>query len=210
MHSFESHPRQPIDLADIIALTAAVFGVTTVTLRSGQRDRLSVRARWAAMWLAQQLTDVSAIETGRALGQRDHTTVLHGRRRAGVLAQGQDGTFGLITHAIRNALRGDTTTMTDQGTAYTLRRITAALRDKRLTSLERLVLAELRGRAREQIMLTITLDDIARALDVPPRSVLTALREMEALKILDATLPHNGTDIERDIIVQLRLGTEGA
>jgi AraC-like DNA-binding protein len=207
VHASDSQGRQ-VSLADINALTAAAFGLTGHAFRSNRRDGLLVRARWTAMWLAQHLTNSTASETGRALGQRDHTTILHGRRRAGVLIGRRDA-FATIAHALRNALQGDTTTMTDEETAYTLRRITAALRDKRLTSLERLVLAELRGRARRETHLTITMEDIARALDVSERSVLTAMREMEALRILDAILPHNGHDTEREIIVQLRLGTEG-
>lgn len=57
------------------------YGLTLLDLESGRRDREAARPRQVAMWLACTLTKASLPEIGRRLGGRDHTTVLHGRRK---------------------------------------------------------------------------------------------------------------------------------
>jgi len=53
--------------------------VTRREIRSARRNRNVVFARQAIMYWACRLTPMSTPEVGRALGGRDHTTVLHGR-----------------------------------------------------------------------------------------------------------------------------------
>ena len=45
------------------------------------RDANLVKARHIVMWLARRFTERSLPEIGRALGCRDHTTIMHGCRK---------------------------------------------------------------------------------------------------------------------------------
>lgn len=204
MHAPDSRERQHPRLAHINALTASVWGVTPAELASGQTDKILVRARWMAMWLAAGLTQMSQTQIGRPLGRRDHSTIQHGLRRACALSADPCSAFAVLAAGLRNALLEDTTTMNDEQTAHTLRGITAALRDRRLSTLERLVLAELHARAGGGSIVTTSASVIAAALDVHPRSVLTCLRELAALRIIDDTVADECGDDTRELTVHLR------
>jgi chromosomal replication initiator protein len=65
----------------IIRMTAARFGYSYLELISPRRKQPLVQARQAAMWLVWKTTDRSHPEIGRAMGGRDHTTILHGVRK---------------------------------------------------------------------------------------------------------------------------------
>ncbi|MGD9925255.1 MAG: helix-turn-helix domain-containing protein [Pseudorhodoplanes sp.] len=65
----------------IVEEAADVFGVSVIDLLSKRRDRPVARARQSAMWVAKHLTRHSLPEIGRALGDRCHTTVMHGCRK---------------------------------------------------------------------------------------------------------------------------------
>lgn len=67
--------------ADIVCLVAADHGLTSADLYGRSRTRRVVAARQAAMLAVRRQTDMSLSEIGR-LFDRDHTTVLHGIRRA--------------------------------------------------------------------------------------------------------------------------------
>jgi chromosomal replication initiation ATPase DnaA len=60
--------------------TALDYGLTFEEMISLRRDRHIVRARHHAMWKMKKNTDRSLPQIGRILGDRDHTTVLHGVR----------------------------------------------------------------------------------------------------------------------------------
>ncbi len=68
------HPPQTIDAA------CAVFGFSRADLTGNARFAGLVRARWAVM-LAMHRRGYSTPRIGRALGGRDHTTVMHGLLR---------------------------------------------------------------------------------------------------------------------------------
>lgn len=72
-------PLQP-SLERIFAATARHYGLTVETLVGPSRSRTVCHARSLAMYLARHLTDRSFSSIGRACGNRDHTTVLHGMR----------------------------------------------------------------------------------------------------------------------------------
>ncbi len=75
-----SNTRQPT-LTEIIALVARHYGVQQKLLKSNSRKQRLVRARATAVYLARELTDASFEQIGRALGGRDHTTIMHNFRK---------------------------------------------------------------------------------------------------------------------------------
>lgn len=56
-----------------------VFKITRAELLSDRRNKRVVFARQAVMYWAFRLSKLSSPEIGRRLGDRDHTTVLHGK-----------------------------------------------------------------------------------------------------------------------------------
>lgn len=65
----------------VLMATAAALDIPLRSLISTLRRQDLVRARHIAMWLARQRYGVSLPNIGRTIN-RDHTTVLHGIRRA--------------------------------------------------------------------------------------------------------------------------------
>lgn len=61
------------------------FGVRRVDLLSERRTRALVVPRQIAMYLCKRITHRSLPDIGRRFGGRDHTTVLHGIRKAEAL-----------------------------------------------------------------------------------------------------------------------------
>jgi len=75
--------REPLPLGLIVAATAAEFGFHPRMLRGESRKRTHVVARHAAAYLCQELTGGSCAAIGRALGGRDHTTIIDAIRVTG-------------------------------------------------------------------------------------------------------------------------------
>lgn len=63
----------------IAEAAAAHYGVRYREIISMRRGADVCKARLAVYWLATQLTNHTLFDIGRALGDRDHTTVLRGR-----------------------------------------------------------------------------------------------------------------------------------
>ncbi|WP_414689372.1 chromosomal replication initiator protein DnaA [Nocardioides sp.] len=70
-----------ITAAQIIAQTAAYFGVTIDELTGPSRGRHLVTGRQIAMYLCRELTNMSLPQIGREFGGRDHTTVMYADRK---------------------------------------------------------------------------------------------------------------------------------
>ncbi len=68
--------RQP-QLREIIAAVARHFGLPQKQLKSPSRRQSIVTARAVAVYLARELASASYEQIGRALGGRDHTTIIH-------------------------------------------------------------------------------------------------------------------------------------
>ena len=73
--------RPPFQAADAVAAAAEVFGLCRQDIIGSSREREICRARWAAM-LTLRRRGYSLPRIGRAIGDRDHTTVMHGLVRA--------------------------------------------------------------------------------------------------------------------------------
>jgi len=72
-------------LSAIAVHTARYFALRLADLRGPSRRRAVVTARDVAMYLARSLTRNSLEQIGHYFGGRDHTTVLHGCRKTGIL-----------------------------------------------------------------------------------------------------------------------------
>jgi chromosomal replication initiator protein len=72
--------RQP-QLREIIAAVARHFGLPQKQLKSQSRRQSIVTARAVAIYLARELSGASYEQIGRALGGRDHTTIIHNYRK---------------------------------------------------------------------------------------------------------------------------------
>lgn len=85
--------------------TARAFGVTVPEMRGDTRQAGIVRARFAFCWVARRAFGDSARRTGRALGDRDHATVLHALRRADALREA-DPDFRAATDRLLAGVEG--------------------------------------------------------------------------------------------------------
>jgi hypothetical protein len=66
-----------LSMRNIVDMAAQYFEVSVVELLSPRREARVVRARSVAMFAARTLLPRSYPEIGRAIGNRDHTSVLH-------------------------------------------------------------------------------------------------------------------------------------
>lgn len=73
-------------LTEIMQSVCVIFDVKMSDLTSPDRHRSVARPRQIAMYLGRALTARSTPEIGRRLGNRDHTTVIHGIRQIAKLA----------------------------------------------------------------------------------------------------------------------------
>lgn len=76
-----AHADRAPEPGEIEAAAATRFGVRRERLRSSSRDRTVCLARAATMYLVRKLTPLSFPEIGRALGNKNHSTVLMACKR---------------------------------------------------------------------------------------------------------------------------------
>ena len=62
-------------------VTSDYFHVKTADLASPRRDQSITKPRHIAMYLCQNLLNMSLTEIGENFGKRDHTTVMHGTKK---------------------------------------------------------------------------------------------------------------------------------
>lgn len=75
------HARRQPTMHEIIAVVARYTNVPQKQLKSGARQQSIVYARAIAIYLARELAAASYEQIGRALGGRDHTTIMHNYRK---------------------------------------------------------------------------------------------------------------------------------
>lgn len=83
----------------MVTFVAFSIGVKPIELLSERRTRHLSYGRFAVMWGAGKLTTYSLPRIGEALGGYDHTSVLHGQRRAEELRE-TDAEFRRLTDAL--------------------------------------------------------------------------------------------------------------
>jgi len=74
---FQGSSTGPVKIADVIKIVGEVHDLTVDQLKSKRRTQDLARARQIAMYLAREMTGASLNQIGRALGNRDHSTVSH-------------------------------------------------------------------------------------------------------------------------------------
>lgn len=98
-----SAERMRVPMLDILSGVAAASGETLDDLRGPCRARALSRARQVAYFLGHE-QGYPLPRIGRAVGGRDHTTVLHGLRLVARLAREDPEIAGLIEEARASAL----------------------------------------------------------------------------------------------------------
>ncbi len=76
-----SQRRAVTSAADVVDAVSRHYGVAEKDLKGRARTRNIVMPRQVAMYLLREETDISLEEIGRAIGGRDHTTVMHGIKK---------------------------------------------------------------------------------------------------------------------------------
>ena len=73
-----SHAPRRITPDLIIEVIAAQYGITANDITGSRRSRNIAMPRQLAMYLCREMTGLSTTGIGRAFGNRDHTTIMHG------------------------------------------------------------------------------------------------------------------------------------
>lgn len=126
-------------MSDIIAETAHVFGVTVEDLKGTDRTVKYVYPRHVCGYLGKRLTSLSYPQIGRALGGRDHSTIIHAYHRTEERAA-RDPEFAAYVDAVRIRV------LTTRERAEQRRREAAAIKQEKM----RQQMAQLEQFAREE------------------------------------------------------------
>jgi len=97
-------PRERLSLERIVEATAQEYNLTSADLLGKRRVGQVNEARQVAMYLARALTEYSLHQIGEALGNRAHSTVLHGHNKIAEDMQHDlalDGRIRRIKHALK-------------------------------------------------------------------------------------------------------------
>jgi chromosomal replication initiator protein len=76
-----SRPRHQATIREILAVVARYYQLPQAQIKSSSRRRSVVAARAMAVYLARELAGATYDQIGRALGGRDHTTIMHNYRK---------------------------------------------------------------------------------------------------------------------------------
>jgi chromosomal replication initiator protein len=78
LKNYIAEKQKIITIEDIIATVSQFFGMKSTDIRGPSRKGPVAKARQVVMFLARELGQLSASAVGQELGNRHHTTVLHG------------------------------------------------------------------------------------------------------------------------------------
>ena len=67
----------------VVEVVAEHFGITMDQITSKSRSNDVAKPRQIAMYLCKNMTDASLETIGKAVGGRDHSTVVHGIKKVG-------------------------------------------------------------------------------------------------------------------------------
>jgi chromosomal replication initiator protein len=77
MKSREARSVNAVSLARILEMHASACGIPVVRLIGSERNATVVRERQTVCWLMRSYTGASYPQIARAMGGKDHTTILH-------------------------------------------------------------------------------------------------------------------------------------
>lgn len=89
-------PEQCGTISKLISTVCSAFFLSEQEIKGPRREQRLCRARFAVMWVARQGFGLSLPVIGRALGNRDHTTVISGLASAERLRD-RDEEFRAVT-----------------------------------------------------------------------------------------------------------------
>jgi chromosomal replication initiation ATPase DnaA len=75
-------PSENRQIGRIIEFAGVAFSVSDGAILGPTRAERVCRARFAIAWVAREAFGISSVVIGRALGDRDHATILNAQRRA--------------------------------------------------------------------------------------------------------------------------------
>lgn len=104
-----SHARADITVLDVAQWVSFQTGMAVNEIVGPRRLEPVARARFAVYWISVYALQLSLPQIGRKLSRRDHTTVLHGCRRANEFRE-KDPAFRMMTD---KGLRHFTTLIAD-------------------------------------------------------------------------------------------------
>jgi chromosomal replication initiator protein len=81
---------QTLTLDSIITVVAAFYSLDEQALQSSRRTKDLALARQVAMYLCREETNASLLQIGAALGNRDHTTIMHGHDKIALQIEEQE------------------------------------------------------------------------------------------------------------------------
>ncbi len=99
--NFVPIPPEKVSVDLILRMVARHYGVSKIDIVSSRRTANVVRPRQVTMYLAKTMTQRSLPDIGRRMGNRDHTTVLHGVRKIERLLQTDEKLTAEITEIKR-------------------------------------------------------------------------------------------------------------
>ena len=92
-----------VTVDDIVRAVSRRLGLSMVEVRGPRRARPLAQARHLIAYLAHEYADFSLPAIGRALGGRDHTTILHSVRKASSLLS-EDPALAQLARTVRRGL----------------------------------------------------------------------------------------------------------
>jgi chromosomal replication initiator protein len=96
-----------ITVRGVLEVTAGHFDTTVDALLSERRTQSLSRRRQIAMFVARKVTGRSLPFIGHRMGDRDHTTILHGWRAVqSLIDSGDTGTIAAIVQIMERLRRG--------------------------------------------------------------------------------------------------------
>ncbi len=97
--------KRNLDPEQIIAVVAAYYGTTPESILSDKRTKEVAWARQVTMFLIREETEMSLPAIGKALGNRDHTTIMYGCEKVADMVERDDATRRQMI-ALREKLHG--------------------------------------------------------------------------------------------------------
>lgn len=93
---FPDHNSRPIPISSIQREVCRFYGVSHAEIIGSKRTQSIVYPRHVAMYLSQELTDLSLPKIGQEFGGRDHTTVMHAREKIQKLMASQRDVYNQV------------------------------------------------------------------------------------------------------------------
>lgn len=99
---------KPAPMRVVLDVVSEATGISVADLRGDQRVASIIRPRQIACWIMRQETTRSLPQIGRAMGGRDHTTILNAIRRIDQIRE-RDESFAVLVDDIRDQVKARAT-----------------------------------------------------------------------------------------------------